>query len=116
MLIVTPSLTDTCLDVFPLKRWEAFEARVAELPRFDENVIKLRRLYVSAAVDCEIDGQGRVLVPQSLRERAKLDKAIVWAGMGEKAELWANDLWQRASAPADEDRAFVRAIATELKL
>ena len=116
VLIVTPSLTDACLDVFPLKRWEAFEARVAELPRFDENVIKLRRLYVSAAVECEVDGQARVLVPQALRERGKLDKAVVWAGMVDKAELWSADLWDRASTPAPEDKAFLRAIATEMKL
>lgn len=115
-LIVTRGLGDACLDVFPMKRWEAFEARVAELPRFDANVVKLRRLYVSAAVECELDGQGRLLVPPSLREFARLEKAVVWAGMIEKAELWSADEWARANAESTVDVEFLRALGAELKL
>lgn len=115
-LIVTRGLGDACLDVFPMKRWEAFEARVAELPRFDVNVVKLRRLYVSAAVECELDGQGRLLVPPGLREFAKLEKSVVWAGMIEKAELWSADQWAQTNADATVDVSFLRALGEDLKL
>ncbi|MCC6645385.1 MAG: division/cell wall cluster transcriptional repressor MraZ [Polyangiaceae bacterium] len=115
-LIVTRGLGAPCLDVFPMKRWEELEARVAELPRFDANVVKLRRLYVSAAVECELDAQGRLLVPPSLRELAKLEKGVMWAGMIEKAELWAADEWARANAETVVDAAFLHALGAELKL
>lgn len=114
-LIVTRGLRDPCLDVFPMKRWEAFEQRVAALPRFDAGVIKLRRLYVSAAVECELDGQGRLLVPPGLREYATLDKAVLWAGMGESAELWSADRWAETQKAAAEDTSFLRTLE-ELKL
>lgn len=114
-LIVTRGLGDAFLDVFPMKRWEAFEARVAELPRFDPNVVKLRRVYVSAAVECELDGQGRLLVPPALREFAKLEKAVMWVGMTEKAELWAADQWARAHGEASADSGLLRALE-DLKL
>ena len=115
-LIVTRGLGDACLDIFPLKRWEAFETRVAALPRFDANAIKLRRLYVSAATDCDIDGQGRILVPPALREHARLDKSVVWVGMGDGVELWSMPLWVEAQRQAADDMTFVRALDEELKL
>ena len=69
-LVLTPALFDPCIHVFPYRAWEEFEARVASMPQFDPNVVRLRRLYVSAAVDCDLDKQGRVLVPrQSARTR-----------------------------------------------
>jgi MraZ protein len=110
VLIVTRSLSDTCLDVFPLKRWQEFEQKVSALPRFDPNVVKLRRLYVSAAVDCELDGQGRILIPPTLREIAKLDKQVQWAGMGDKAELWSQPLWTAREKKDLEDMSFVSAV------
>ncbi len=115
-LIVTRGLGDPCLDVFPMKRWEELERRIAELPRFDANVIKLRRLYVSAAVECELDGQGRVLVPQALREHAALDKDVVWAGMVEKAELWSAAKWADAQREAQEDMSFLKVLGEQLRL
>jgi MraZ protein len=115
-LVLTRGLGDPCLDVFPLRHWEDFEKRVAELPRFDPNVIKLRRLYVSAAVECELDGQGRVLVPQGLREHAGLDKDVVWAGMIEKAELWAADRWTDTQKRASEDMSFLQVLGERLGL
>lgn len=115
-VVVTRALSDACLDVFPMKRWEAFEAKVAALPQFDANVIKLRRLYVSAAVECELDGQGRILVPPGLRQFAKLEKSVVWAGMIEKAELWSEEAWKKQNDPDQIDTALLHALGTELKL
>lgn len=118
-LVVTRGLGDPAtpwLDVYPMKKWEEFEQRVSELPRFDPNVIKLRRLYVSAAVECELDAQGRILVPTSLREHARLDKAVLWAGMIEKAELWSQPLWAEAQKAAAEDMSFLEALGGQLRL
>ena len=118
-LVVTRGLGDPAtpwLDVFPLKQWEQFEQRVAALPRFDPNVIKLRRLYVSAAVECELDGQGRILIPTALREHARLDKAVLWAGMIEKAELWDAARWAETQKQSAEDMTFLKVLGEQLRL
>src|SRR3954468_10883516 len=79
---VLTSALDPCLVAYPLAEWRAFEEKLSRLPRFDPSVVKLRRIYVSAAVEVSFDAQGRVLVPPSLRAYAKLEKEVLWAGMG----------------------------------
>src|SRR6266545_4080071 len=112
-----PSRFDACLHLFPMKAWEEFEAKIAALPQFEPNVIKLRRLYVSAAVECEVDKHGRVLVPNSLREHAMLQKDVLWAGMGQMVELWAREKWNEVQAMTAEERAsFRRAVAEQLRI
>jgi MraZ protein len=103
-LVVTPALGDPCLDVYPMAAWEKLESKLAELNAFDPQVVEFRRFYVSAAVEVEIDKQGRILVPPSLREHASLNKAAMWLGHGQKAELWAKENWltlAREKNPAD---------------
>jgi MraZ protein len=112
-LVLTPALFEPCIDVFPFRAWEAFEARVAALPQFDPNVVRLRRLYVSAAVDCDLDKQGRVLVPVHLREHAALAREVLWAGVGNKAELWASERWADANAMTSKDWDELRKQMTE---
>jgi len=116
-MVLTPSPFDACLHLFPMKAWEEFETKIAALPQFEPNVIKLRRLYLSAAVECEVDKQGRVLVPNSLRDHALLQKDVLWAGMGQMVELWAREKWndvQTMSAQERED--FRRAVAEQLRI
>ncbi|HEX9294182.1 MAG TPA: division/cell wall cluster transcriptional repressor MraZ [Polyangiaceae bacterium] len=116
-MVLTPSPFDACLHLFPMKAWEEFEAKIAALPQFEPNVIKLRRLYVSAAVECEVDKHGRVLVPNSLREHAMLQKDVLWAGMGQMVELWAREKWNEVQAMTAEERAsFRRAVAEQLRI
>ena len=112
-LVLTPALFDPCIHVFPYRAWEEFEARVASMPQFDPNVVRLRRLYVSAAVDCDLDKQGRVLVPVNLREHAALNREVLWAGVGNKAELWASDRWTDATKMTAEDWNDLRQKMTE---
>lgn len=103
-LVLTPALGDPCLDVYPMKAWEALEAKLSGLNAFDPQVIDFRRYYVSAAVECELDKQGRVLVPIELRESAGLTKSVLWLGHGAKAELWSQEQWQsvaKQKTPSD---------------
>jgi MraZ protein len=72
---------------------------------------------VSAAVECEVDKQGRVLVPNSLREHAMLQKDVLWAGMGQMVELWAREKWNESQSMTDSERAeFRRAVAEQLRI
>ena len=102
-LILTPNLFDPCLDVFPMHAWEEVEAKVASFKRWDRDVQLFRRAYVSAAVECEIDRAGRVLVPASLRERAGLQREVLWAGVGTTMELWSKERWNAGQLLAPEE-------------
>ena len=115
-IVVTPAIFDACLHVYPIKAWEEFEAKVNELPSLDRHAVKFRRLYVSAAVECELDGAGRLLVPQELRTHAKLDKDALWAGMGPKLELWAKPEWDRAIAMTPEEAEALRTAMEQVRL
>ena len=86
-LILTTGL-DACVVAYPLPEWNAFEARLSRLPQFDESVIMLRRIYVSGAVECDVDKLGRILIPGTLRKHAALTREVLWAGMGPNIELW----------------------------
>jgi MraZ protein len=116
-LVIAPALADACLDVYPMRAWEEFEEKVARLPKWDRDTVMLRRRYVSAAVECEIDRAGRVLVPAQLREHAGLSKDVLWAGIGTTIELWSLERWQGSQALGDEELERWRvAIAQKLDL
>jgi MraZ protein len=114
--VLTPSPFDSCLHLYPMRAWEAFEQRVSELPSLDQNVVRFRRLYVSAAVECELDKAGRVLVPPALRERAHLERDAVWAGMGKILELWSKPELDRALTMTPEQEKELRLAMEQIKL
>jgi MraZ protein len=116
-LVLTPAPFDPCLHLYPLRAWEAFEQKIAELPSLDPNVVRFRRMYVSAAIECELDKTGRVLVPQELRERLHVEKDVLWAGMGRILELWSKTEWERALAMTPEQEAdFKRAVMEQIRI
>lgn len=114
--VLTPSPFDSCLHLYPMRAWEAFEQRVSELPSLDQNVVRFRRLYVSAAVECELDKAGRVLVPPGLRERAHLERDAVWAGMGKILELWSKPDFDNALTMTPEQEKELRVAMEQIKL
>jgi MraZ protein len=110
------SALDPCLVAYAPAEWAAFEDRLSRLPQFDRAVQKLRRIYVSGAVDCEIDDVGRILVPPTLRDHALLKKDVLWAGAGRYAELWDKEEWQRHFETTDEEKRDIAARLAELGL
>ena len=114
--IVITNALDACLNAYAMPKWLEFEEKLAKLPRFDPAVQRLKRLYVSGAVECEIDDSGRILVPPTLRDYAKLEKDVVWAGSGDYAELWDKKAWAKHFEIGDEDRAAIQSRLAELGL
>jgi MraZ protein len=110
--IVLTSALDPCLVAYTPAEWGGFEERLGKLPQFDRAVQKLRRIYVSGAVECEIDDVGRILVPPTLRDHAHLKKDVLWAGSGRYAELWDKEEAQKYFETTDENDR--REIATRL--
>jgi MraZ protein len=114
-LVITSGL-EPCLVAYPLSEWRAFEEKLSKLPRFDTHVVKLRRIYVSAAVETQIDSQGRVLIPPTLRAYAALEKDVLWAGMGRYAELWSKERWTRITETTEDERRALDGKLAELGL
>jgi MraZ protein len=117
IVIVTPALFDPCLHVFPLGAWEHLEEKIAELPAMDPHVVRFRRLYVSAACECEVDKAGRLLIPSPLRQRVHLDREGLWAGMGRHLELWSKDQWDASLCiHPDEEALFKQSVLERIKI
>jgi MraZ protein len=115
--ILTPAPFDPCLHLYPMHAWEDFEQKISELSSLDTNVVRFRRLYVSAAIECELDKVGRVLVPPHLRDKAQLEKDVLWAGMGRIIEVWSKPLWDRATSMSPEEHeAFRQAVMEQIKI
>ena len=114
--ILVPALFDPCVELHPLAAWQELEEKVAALPRFDPNAIQLRRRYLSAAIECELDKQGRVLVPPSLREHAALTKDALWRGVGKTAELWSKARWDAALEMTPDQAQDFKAFVGQLSL
>jgi len=91
-LVVTVD-PDGCLLVYPLPEWEIIEAKLVRLPSFNKRAKSIQRLLIGHATECDMDGQGRILLPTLLREYAGLTKKIVMIGQGKKFEIWDEELW-----------------------
>ena len=77
-----------CLELHPYEDWERFEERIVGIAMIDPQASAYTRMMVSGAIECPIDKQGRILVPQHLREYAGLERDVTVAGVGLKIELW----------------------------
>ncbi len=92
-LVATIHLRQDCLRIYPLPVWEKLEKQIQNMPGLDPKVSRIQRLLLGYAADVELDGNGRLLLPASLRDYADLSKKIVLLGQGEKLELWNESLW-----------------------
>ena len=93
---------DQCLWAYPFPEWLELEKKVSSLPQFKEEVKALQRVFISAAVECPIDKQGRILLPQSLREYGDIEKDVVIVGMTKRIEIWSRDRWNEVFESAQK--------------
>jgi MraZ protein len=85
---------DQCLWAYPLAEWQELERKVAALPQFLDEVRALQRVFISAATECPLDKQGRVLIPPSLRDYADIKRDVVLVGMTKRIEIWSRERWE----------------------
>ena len=90
--VVTKGL-DGCLFAFSKTEWNNFEEKLKALPLSNRNSREFTRFFLSGATECEIDKQGRFLIPTNLREVAELQKEVVIIGVGTRIEFWDKKKW-----------------------
>lgn len=92
---------DGCLFVYAIDAWKAFEEKLASLPLINVEARQFARFFLSGAQYVTVDKQGRILMPQDLKEFAGLEKDVVLAGMGSRIEIWSLDRWNTNSEQVD---------------
>jgi len=104
---------DGCLFVYDKVEWAKFQEEIYALPLISDSR-HFSRYFMSGAVTVEVDKQGRILLPASLREFAKLDKDVKLIGAGRRAEIWNRELYEQTVENVDIDEVMARMSAMGL--
>ncbi len=105
--VVTNGL-DGCLWVFPADEWDLFYEKLRSLPVTKKDTRQFVRNFMANADNPEIDKQGRILIPQNLRQKANLEKDVVLIGTGPRIEIWNKEAWEATYEEEDADEIAER--------
>jgi len=105
---------DGCLCVYPKTEWESFVEKLKNLPGSKEGR-QLQRYFLAGAATCEMDKQGRILIPQKLRDAAGLTRDIVFVGVITKLEIWSKERWEANNIYENMDEIAEHMSAYDLK-
>ncbi len=108
---VTTAAFDKCLLVYPAPLWYELVDKIRALPQMKKSVRFLMRRVVASAHECELDRQGRLLIPAPLRRDADIDGELVVVGQIDRIEIWSREEWDRE---VDIDRIDREAYEEEL--
>ena len=100
--ILTKGL-DGCLFAFSQTEWNNFEEKLKSLPLSDKNARNFVRFFLSGSTECEIDKQGRFLIPNNLRTAANLEKDAIIIGVGTRIEIWNKETWEKCDKEISAD-------------
>ncbi len=100
--VVTKGL-DGCLFVYPNEEWHNIEEKFRNVPLTTKDARKFSRFFFAGAATCEVDKQGRILIPPVLREFADLQKDVVSVGVLNRIEIWSKDRWLETNTYDDMD-------------
>ena len=110
--IVTKGL-DGCLFAYSKNEWTAFEEKLSALPLSSKNARDFTRFFLSGAIECEIDKQGRFLITSNLRDFAGLEKDVVIIGVNTRIEIWSKEKWEKYNS---DDNINVDEIAENMTM
>ncbi len=100
--VITKGL-DGCLFAYSKTEWAAFEQKLSTLPLSSKNARDFTRFFLSGATECEIDKQGRFLIPNNLRLAANLEKEAIIIGVGTRLEIWDKQTWESCDEAISAD-------------
>lgn len=98
---------DKCLFAYPMEEWKRLEEKLKKLPLTKKDARAFTRFFFSGAVECELDKQGRINIPQTLRKYASLEKECVCIGVSERIELWSSEIWTDYVTESEESFAEI---------
>lgn len=98
--VVTKGL-DGCLFAYEKSEWKILEEKLRQLPLSNANARKFSRFFLAGATLCEVDKQGRILIPNVLRSFSEIEKEAVLVGVGNRIEIWAKNRWLEANSYDD---------------
>lgn len=93
-VVVTIDTEESCLLMYPQDEWEEIEAKIEALPSFNQSARRVQRLLIGHATELSLDNNGRILLPQLLRDYAHLEKQVILVGQGKKFEIWSAPVWE----------------------
>ncbi len=99
-VVITRGL-DHCLWIYTKDEWSKIAAKLAALPISQKKSRAFARLMLAGAWDCELDKQGRIMVPDYLQTYAHLNKNAIIAGLYNRLEIWNEDVWQEYKAQTE---------------
>ncbi len=94
-LVITLNPLDRSLYLYPLPEWEIIEDKLAALSDFDKQSRRTKQMMRGYANDCQLDSQGRILIPKELRGHAELSRQAIILGQGNKFEIWNEKTWEK---------------------
>jgi MraZ protein len=92
---------DGCLFLYPQKEWDALADKLSKLPLSQSSARSFARVMLAGAMDVKIDSLGRILIPDYLKEYAKLNKSVVIAGLYDRIEIWDEEAWKKYGQTTD---------------
>lgn len=101
-VVVTKGL-DKCLIIYPMKVWQELAEKLGTLPTGESATRSFVRSMLAGAVDCEIDKQGRILIPDFLKSYASLGKNVIIAGVYNRLEIWDEKKWEGYKKNAEKN-------------
>jgi MraZ protein len=101
-VVVTRGL-DKCLFVYPMKVWEDLAGKLGTLPVGESATRSFIRLMLAGAVDVDVDKQGRILIPDFLKDYAGLGKNVIVAGIYNRLEIWDEKKWKEYKKKAEKN-------------
>ena len=102
VVVVTRGL-DHCLSVYSRKEWEREAAKYAARTGGTAADRGLARLFLAGSYEAEVDGAGRMLIPENLKHYAKLRSKAVVAGVADRVEIWEESAWKKYTAAIERD-------------
>lgn len=100
--VITKGL-DGCLYGYAEAEWKSFEEKLGTLPITNRDSRQFTRFFLAGAAECELDKQGRILIPSVLREFAGLEKDVVLVGVASKIEIWSKERWDEANEAYEDN-------------
>ena len=93
---------DGCLFIYPMEQWHELESKLRALPLTQKEARSFARFFFSGANEGEMDKQGRLIIPQALREYAQLTKECVVVGVDNRLEVWDQEKWRAYTAQSED--------------